>query len=66
MPALVESLGDGLWEIRSRLENKTARVLFTFHENEIVLLHGFIKRTRKTPVQDLNLARKRKRPFKQG
>lgn len=65
-PPLVESLGDGLWEIRSRLENRIARVLFTFHNNEIVLLHGFIKKTRKTPLQDLNLARQRKRVFKKG
>ncbi|MDB6033233.1 MAG: hypothetical protein JWM16_3571 [Verrucomicrobiales bacterium] len=39
--------GQGLWEIRSRLENRIARTLFAVIDNEIVLLHGFIKKTRK-------------------
>lgn len=53
---LVDSLGDGLWEIRSRLGNRIARVLFMFHEGAIVLLHGFIKNNRRTPAPDLRLA----------
>lgn len=54
---LVDSLGDGLWEVRSRLGNRIARVLFMFHEGVIVLLHGFIKKDRRTPAPDLRLAR---------
>ncbi len=53
-------MGDGLYEIRSSLPNgRIARVLFCFHKNTIVLLHGFIKKTEKTPVGDLRLAKER-------
>jgi len=59
---LVRSLGDGLWEIRSTLPSRRiARLLLCFHEGVIVVLHGFIKKTQKTPPDDLELARKRKR-----
>jgi phage-related protein len=34
-----------LWEVRSKLQNKIARVLFTVQGSQIVLLHGFIKKT---------------------
>jgi len=53
-------LGKGLWEVRSGLTgNRIARVLFCFQEGRVVLLHGFIKKTRTTPADDLELARKR-------
>lgn len=53
-------LGSGLWEVRSNLTTKRiARVIFTLHEGQMVLLHGFIKKTQKTPQGDLELARKR-------
>jgi phage-related protein len=59
---LVRGLGDGLWEIRSTLpSSRIARLLLCFHEGTIVVLHGFIKKTQKTPSDDLDLARKRKR-----
>ena len=61
---LCRSLGDGLWEVRSALpRNRIARVLFSVHRDRIVALHGFIKKSRKTPDQDLTLARRRKREF---
>lgn len=61
---LCRSLGDGLWEVRSSLpSNRIARVLFSLHEGKIVALHGFIKKTQKTPSDDLALAKKRKREF---
>ena len=54
-------MSEGLFEVRSSLSNgRIARVLFCFHNNAIVLLHGFIKKTHKTPVGDLRLARERK------
>lgn len=56
---LVRKLEAGLWEVRSKLDNRIARVLFTVDEAEVVLLHGFIKKSDKTPTNDLNLARKR-------
>ena len=60
---LVRNLGSGLWEVRIRLENRIARVLFALDGSAMVLLHGFIKKARKTPSTDLALARKRKREF---
>jgi phage-related protein len=56
---LVKPLGRGLWEIRSKLDNRIARILFVFSDGEIVLLNGFIKKTQKTPKQEIDLARKR-------
>jgi phage-related protein len=60
---LVRSLGDGLFEVRSSLKNRIARVLFMTHEAQIVLLHGFVKKTQKMPDEDLKLAKKRKAKF---
>ena len=60
---LVDNLGDGLWEVRSRLKGRIARTLFTLVDDEIVVLHGFIKQTQKTPAQELELARRRKREY---
>jgi phage-related protein len=61
---LCRSLGDGLWEVRSSLPgNRIARVLFSLHQERIVALHGFVKKTRKTPDEDFALAHKRKREF---
>ncbi len=55
-------LGDGLWEVRSSLlGGRTARVIFALNGGLMVLLHGFIKTTQKTPKGDLELARKRKK-----
>jgi len=60
---LVDYLGSGIWEIRSKLRNRIARTLFSEHEGEIVLLHGFIKKTRKTPNKDRALALQRKNAY---
>ena len=46
---LVDNLGEGIWEVRSRLENRIARTLFAMVDQEIVLLHGFIKKQQKAP-----------------
>ena len=56
-------LGDGIWEVRSRLLNQIARTLFMLEAQEIVLLHGFIKQQQKTPENELALARKRKAQY---
>jgi phage-related protein len=61
---LCRALGDGLWEVRSSLpSNRIARVLFCVQQGRILALHGFIKKTQKTPDEDLALARRRKREF---
>jgi phage-related protein len=56
---VVRKLGPGLWEVRSRLSNGIARVIFMAEESTMVLLHGFIKKSQKAPTEDLNLARNR-------
>ena len=53
-------LGRGLWEVRSDLAGgRIARVIFCIVGGEMALLHGFLKTTQKTPVQDIALARRR-------
>lgn len=55
-------LGSGLWEVRSSLDsNRIARVIFCMGDGHMILLHGFIKKSQKTPQPDLDLAVKRKR-----
>ena len=61
----VRPLGNGLQEVRSRLEDGIARVIFTVQGDAMVLLHGFIKKTQKTPPDDLALAQKRRRNYAQ-
>jgi phage-related protein len=56
---LVRKLAAGLWEVRSRLPGRIARVLFTAGEGRMILLHGFIKKSQKTPAEDLELAKNR-------
>lgn len=52
----------GLWEVRSSLTGgRIARVLFCMHRGQMVLLHGFVKKTQQTPDSELALAVKRKR-----
>ena len=58
---LVRKLEPGLWEVRSHLAGKRiARICFTVQSGEMALLHGFIKKTQKTPLDDLELARVRR------
>ena len=56
---LVRKMEPGLWEVRSTLINRIARVIFTVEDGVIVLLHGFIKKSQKTPLEDLQMARER-------
>lgn len=55
-----------LWEIRSSLSNgRIARVMFCVHEGHMALLHGFIKKSQKTPNREIEIAEKRMRGLKQ-
>ena len=46
---LCKNLGEGLWEVRSDLPSKRiARVLVCLRKGELILLHGFVKKTQKT------------------
>jgi phage-related protein len=61
-------LGDGIYEVRTTLaQNRIARVFFYVDKKgRMVLLHGFIKKTRKTPDEDLELARRNKNKHQRG
>jgi phage-related protein len=53
-------LGHHLWEVRSDLTGgRIARVIFCIVSGEMILLHGFEKKTQKTPQQDIALALRR-------
>lgn len=56
---LVRKMERGLWEVRVDLGDTCARVLFTLVEGVMILLHGFIKKSQKTPQSDLETARQR-------
>ena len=56
---VVRKLDKDLWEVRSRLDKRIARVIITVEDNLIILLHGFNKKSQKTPKNDLALAKKR-------
>jgi phage-related protein len=59
---LVRTPGEELWEVRSSLPGgRTARVLFCIGQERMVLLHGFVKKTRKTSIHDIDLVLKRKK-----
>ncbi|MCA9395289.1 MAG: type II toxin-antitoxin system RelE/ParE family toxin [Candidatus Omnitrophica bacterium] len=63
---VVRKLEKNLWEVRTVLAQKSARVLFTLEDQTIVLLHGFIKKSRQTPQDDLALAKQRMNDIKKG
>lgn len=57
---LVRSLQEGLWEVRSSLPSRQiARLILCCHDQTLIVLHGFIKKTQKTPADDLTLAKRR-------
>lgn len=63
---LCRAMGGGLWEIRTDLPTRrTARVLICPYRWHLVALHGFIKKTRTTPEEELELARRRKKELEQ-
>ena len=63
-----KSLRDGLYEVRTRLaQNRIARVLFYIDKrHRMVLLNGFIKKTRRTPGEDIELAKNNKGKHERG
>ena len=57
----VDGFGDGLYEVRTSHRGNQFRVLFVIIEGTLVLLHGFQKKTQKTPAADIDLARRRQK-----
>jgi len=59
---LCRAMGQGLWEVRTELpSHRIARVLLCLDGGVLVALHAFIKKTQKTPDDELALARKRQK-----
>jgi phage-related protein len=64
---LCRPLGDRLWEVRTNLPNRTiSRVVICFHEGVLVALSSFIKKTQKTPDDEMELAKRRKKEVEDG
>ena len=63
---LVRSLGKGLWEVRISLRENIARIIFRMVGHNMVLLHGFIKKTQKTSAQNLELALRRAKSLEEA
>ena len=56
---LIRKLGANMWEVRSHLDAGIARVIFTVEGSLMVLLHGFVKKSQRTPPSDMKTARQR-------
>ena len=57
---------DGIFEIRCKVGNNISRVLYFFHfEGKIILTNGFVKKTQKTPTEEIKLAKKYRADFKE-
>ena len=63
---LVDGFGRGLYEVRTSVDDDIYRVLFCNVQHTMVLLHGFMKKTRQTPKADVDLGRKRQRIVKEA
>jgi phage-related protein len=61
---LCKSLGNGLWELRSTLPKRIARVIFFIDGQSFIVVHGFIKKSQKTPKEELETAKARKKLYK--
>jgi len=53
-----KKIASNLFELRVRGKQEV-RIFYTFHKNSIVLLHGFVKKTRKAPPKEINIAKRR-------
>ena len=62
---LVRKMENDLWEIRVNLTDGICRIFFTVAENMMILLHGFVKKSQKTPQNELATAQNRLRLFKE-
>lgn len=58
---LIRKMEKGLWEVRSTIKDGIARTFFTVEKDTMVLLHGFVKKSQETPLNELQTARRRLR-----
>ena len=61
---LARKMSKDLWELRSILDRGIARTFITIYSGKIILLHGFMKKTQKTPANELALAKRRLRKLR--
>jgi phage-related protein len=61
---LVRKIDSGLWEIRSDIHDGICRIIFTIHQEVMVLLHGFVKKSQKIPSEELETGKKRLSEFR--
>ena len=61
-----KSIDDGIFELRCKVGNNITRILyFSYYEGKIVLTNGFVKKTQKTPAEEIKLAKERRSDFKE-
>lgn len=63
---LIRKIDKDLWEVRTSLAEGIARVLFTVDGEYMILLHGFIKKSQKTPKNELKTATSRLGNYRRG
>jgi phage-related protein len=63
---LIEKIDANLWEVRTKLTDGIARIIFTVDGNYMVLLHGFIKKSQKIPKHELETALARLSKYRRG
>ena len=63
---LIRKIDKDLWEVRTKLERNISRVFFTVESKYMILLHGFIKKSQKTPANELKTAMSRLANYKRG
>ncbi len=57
-------LGDGIYEVRAKFASDITRVLYFFVvDKKIILTNGFVKKTQKTPVNEIELAKKYRKDY---
>lgn len=62
---LCRKIESDLWEIRSKISDGICRVFFTVNDNKIILLHGFRKKSKKTPLTELKIAKDRLNDYRE-
>ena len=61
----VKHISGDIWELRIRFSSDISRIFyFTWRAETIVLLHGFVKKTQKTPPREIEIAKKRMEDYK--
>jgi phage-related protein len=63
---LIRKFEKGIWEVRSRIENGIARTFFTVIDDNMVLIHGFVKKSMSTPKNEIKLVRDRLKKLNRG